>query len=147
MTVMRSRSMSGTLSAGPAKANSVAAAPFTKKEESFLLFQRLMKVISDLWPKKTAAHVAHFTGVSERSVRFWLALSTRMSVEHAAALLRTDEGYQILEAVMGDSQAEWWLDTKVAAELRASRKAMRAEARRTTRLKELRTQRELYEDQ
>jgi hypothetical protein len=47
---------------------------------------------------------------------------------------------------MGDCKQEWWLDTMTAAELRASRKALRVEQRRSIRLKEMRAQREMYED-
>ncbi len=133
--------------AKPKIANQAGVISFVRNETSFVVLQNFISAIKAAWPKKTAAHVAHFTGTTERTVQFWLAGSTRMSLDAVAALLRTDEGYQILEAVMGDCQAEWWLDTKVAAELRTSRKMMRAEQRRTARLKELRAQRELYEDQ
>lgn len=122
------------------------AAAFVKNEERFGIFLAVTNAINKLWPKKTTAHVSFLTGVSERSVQFWLAGETRMSLEHAAALMRTDEGYLILKAIMGDCKAEWWIDTMMAAELRESRKIQRAEARRMKRLKELRSQREFFED-
>lgn len=131
----------------PAKANRVAVAPFVKNEELFGVFEKIVNVLIAWWPKKTAACVAHVAHVSERAVQFWLARQTGLSLENVIALLRSDAGFEILEAIMGDSKSEWWLDTKVAAELRASRKLMRIEQRRTARLKELRAQRELLEDQ
>lgn len=121
-------------------------ANFTKSEDRFAVFGKIVSVIRRAWPKKTAAHVSFLTGVSERAVQFWLAGETRMTLEHVAALLKTDEGYAILTAIMGDCKAEWWLDTVTAAELRASRKALRAEQRRTAKLREIRAQREMYED-
>lgn len=83
----------------------------------------------------------------ERSVQFWLAGETRMSLEHVAALLKTDEGYAILKAIMGDATPPWGVDTMMAAELRDSRKIRRAEERRSARLRALRDQREMFEDQ
>lgn len=119
---------------------------FVKTEVRFAVFEKIVSVIKATWPRKTTAHVSYLTGVSERSVQFWLAGETRMTLEHVAALLKTDEGYAILNAIMGDCRAQWWLDTMTAAELRASRKALRIEQRRTDRLKEMRAQREMYED-
>jgi hypothetical protein len=121
-------------------------ARFAKSEERFAAFDKIVNVIKRAWPKKTAAHVSFLTGVSERAVQFWLAGETRMTLEHVAALLKTNEGFAILKAVMGDCKAEWWIDTMMAAELRESRTIRRAEARRTARLKALRDQREMFED-
>lgn len=120
---------------------------FVKSEARFVAFDKIINVIKRAWPKKTAAHVSFLTGVSERAVQFWLAGETRMTLEHVAALLKTEEGYAILTAIMGDCKAEWWLDTVTAAELRSSRKAMRAEQRRTEKLRAMRAQREMYENE
>lgn len=118
------------LPAGSNKANQAGVVSFPKKEKPFLLFQRLTSAITALWPKKTSAHVSHFTGTSERNVRFWLAGQTRMSLEAVAALLDTEDGYLILEAVMGDSKQEWWLTTKNAHELRITRRQIAAAQKR-----------------
>lgn len=119
----------------------------TQREERFTAFGEIIKIIKTAWPTKTAAQVSFLTGVSERAVKFWLAGETRMTLENVSALLKTDEGYAILKAIMGDAKPEWWIDTMMAAELRASRKIQRAEALRTERLKALRAQREMFEDQ
>lgn len=129
MTVMRGLPIRKASPSDSAKANHAGVIPFPKKETSFLLFQNLTSAIKALWPKKTTAHVAHFTRTSERNVRFWLAGETRMSVEAVAALLRTDEGYLILEAIMGDSKSEWWITTKNAHALRITRRQI-AEAQK-----------------
>lgn len=120
---------------------------FTKSEARLPLFEKIASAIRLVWPKKTAAHVSYLTGVSERAVKFWLAGETRMTVEHVTALLKTEEGFAILKAIMGEARPSWWIDTVTAAELRNSRKAIRAEQRRTERLKELRSQREMFEEQ
>lgn len=139
--------MSPVISINAKSSKSAGEASFAKSEERFGLFEKIVSVIRRAWPKKTAAHVSFLTGVSERAVQFWLAGETRMTLEHVAALLKTEEGYAILAAIMGSAKPEWWLDTMTAAELRASRKIQRAEQRRTARLRELRSQRELLEDQ
>lgn len=112
------------------KAKSGGEEPFVKNEEHFSVLEKIMGVISAYWPKKTPAHVSHFTGVSERAVQFWLAGTTGMSLEHAVALLKTDAGYEILEAVMGDSKVEWWVVTQSAQSVRKSRKAIKKEQER-----------------
>lgn len=132
---------------GSRKAKNEGEACFTKGEASFGLFAKIASTIKAAWPKKTAAHVSYLTGVSERAVQFWLAGETRMTVEHVTALLKTEEGFAILKAIMGEAKPAWWIDTVTAAELRNSRKAIRAEQRRTERLKELRSQREMFEEQ
>lgn len=98
----------------------------TKSAISFAAFEKLTKVLRAAWPKKTAACVAHLTGTNERTVQFWLAGSTRMSVDAVVALLRTEAGYDILNAVMGaDCKAEWWVVTQSAQDIRKSRKAVK----------------------
>ncbi|MCC8963729.1 hypothetical protein H8A95_15775 [Bradyrhizobium sp. Pear76] len=114
----------------PAKANSVAVAPFVKDEELFGVFDKIVSILRRWWPKKTAAHVAHIANVSERAVQFWLARETGLSLENVIALLRSDAGYDVLEAVMGDSDAEWWVTTRNAYELRVTRKQIEAAQRK-----------------
>ena len=138
--------MAGLSITGGKSANSRGEANFSKSEDRSVVFEKIVSIIRRAWPKKTAAHISFLTGVSERAVQFWLAGETRMTLDHVGALLKTEEGYAILCAIMGDCKAEWWLDTMMSAELRESRRAERAEARRTARLKALRAQREMYED-
>ncbi len=94
----------------------------TKNAISTVAFENCMKVLRAAWPKKTASYVAHLTGTNERAVQFWLAGNTRMSMDAVVALLRTDAGYDILESVMGDCKAEWWLVTQTAQDVRKMRK-------------------------
>lgn len=103
----------------------------TKSAISFAAFDKFLNVIKRAWPRKTEAHVAHLTGASERAVQYWLAGKTRMSIDAVVALLKTEAGYDILEAIMDDGcKAEWWLVTKVAQDVRRSRKAIRKEQER-----------------
>lgn len=107
----------------------------TKSAIGFPVLSQITNAIRAAWPRKTAAHVAHFTGMEERTVKFWLAGETRMSVESIGALLRTEEGYAILAAIMGDSTAKWWQATRAAQDLRVSRRALKAQEERVARLR------------
>lgn len=99
----------------------------------FTHLKRIALVLKAFWPGKTAAKVSYLAGVSERSVKFWLAGETRMSLENVIALLRTEAGYEILEAVLGkDCKVEWWLVTQSAQNIRKSRKAIKREQDRIT---------------
>jgi hypothetical protein len=120
-----------TLSTAASKnAKVTGVVSFTGTEERFVIFAKIISVIKAAWPKKTAANVAFLTGVSERAVQFWLAGETRMTLEHVAALLRTNEGYLILEAIMGDCKEEWWITTKNAQRLRLNRRQIAAAQKR-----------------
>src|SRR6185437_3124402 len=129
----------------PEKAKGPTVVPFPTKEELFPAFQSLINTIRALWPRKTTAHVAHFTGTSERAVRFWLAGETRMSLEHVIALLRTSEGYAILEAVMGDCRQEWWLTTRNAHELTRTRRQIADAQKRLDAIKAGQAQIDLFQ--
>lgn len=123
--------MSATSSARTAEpANRVSVVRFPHSESDFTIFRNISAVLKAFWPVKTAAKVAYLAGVSERSVKFWLAGETRMSLEHVVALLKTDAGFEILKAVLGDTKVEWWLVTQAAQDVRKSRKAIKKEQER-----------------
>ena len=68
-----------------------------------------------------------------------------MSMDAVVALLRTEAGYDLLEAVLGDDcKAEWWLVTRSAQDIRKSRKAIKREQ---ARIAATRAQLDLLEDQ
>lgn len=127
------------------QANQPVGEPFSRNEKDFGLLARLANAINAAWPKKTPSHVRHYTGKTERTVQFWLACSTHMSVVDAAALLRTDEGYEILVAIMGDCQAQWWLTTQNAHELRRTRREIAAAQKRIDAAKARQSQIDLFD--
>lgn len=108
------------------KANRPPEARFAGTKPRFIAFEKIINVLRTMWPKKTAANVAYLTGVSERAVQFWLAGETRMSLENVVALLKTEAGYEILEAILGDDcKAEWWIVTRTAWDVRKMRKEIK----------------------
>lgn len=114
-----------------AHANPGAVKDCTQSATDFTHLRRISLILKAFWPIKTASKVAYLTNVSERSVKFWLAGETRMSLENVIALLKTEAGFEILEAVLGkDCKAEWWLVTQSAQNIRRSRKAIKKEEER-----------------
>lgn len=71
-----------------------------------------MRVARSLWPTKTDAALSAKTGSSDRLCRYWLANKYNLSADDLAALLRTDEGFQILEAIIGEAKPVWWQSFK-----------------------------------
>lgn len=130
MTVMRELPMRGTSPSDSPKANQPGVVPFPRSEDRCTTFLAIVQVLKDFWPRKTASHVALLTGVSERAVKYWLAGVTRMSLEHVVAILRTEAGYDILEAVMGDCKVDWWLAAQAAQNIRRSKRAIKKEQER-----------------
>lgn len=128
-------------------ANQGGEARFVNAKGRSEFFGQVVEIIRRAWPRKTVANVAHITGVSERSVQFWLAGQTNMSIENVAALLRTDAGYDILIALMGDAEPAWWVLLKLAYKIRQSKRVIAAEKKRTEELRALQAQIDLFEQQ
>lgn len=81
-----------------------------------------MRTAQTLWPRKTAAELSVRTGIKQRACEYWMERKSGMSAESLARLLRTDDGFQILEAIIGDAKPVWWRAFK--------RQVRRAELRR-----------------
>lgn len=67
-----------------------------------------MAVARMVWPFKTAAELAARTSAELRTAERWLADERGISTDLVAALLRSEEGYAFLEAIMGDARPKWW---------------------------------------
>lgn len=120
---------------------------FESAKFASVFYGQVVDIIRRAWPRKTSSHIAYLTGVSERSVQFWLAGETRMSVENVAALLRTDAGFEILKAIMGEAKPKWWLNFQIVQSVRESKRAIAREMKRTEELRALQAQIELFEEQ
>lgn len=126
-------------------ANQAGETRFAETKHASDIYGQVAGIIRRVWPKKTAAHVSYLTGVSERSVQFWLAGETRMTLENVAALLKTDAGYDILAAIMGDAKPSWWVNAQLSQKLRQSKRAIALEMKRTEELRALQAQVNLFD--
>jgi hypothetical protein len=73
-----------------------------------------------LWPIKTASAVHHLTREPERSCYAWIEAKNDPPSRAFVRLLHTDQGWRVLEHVMGDSKQPWWTETVRARECSAA---------------------------
>lgn len=86
----------------------------------------VMRAARAVWPSKTDMALMAKTKRSDRTCRYWLENKYSLGADDLVLLLRTDEGIQFLESIMGDAKPLWWRDFK--------RSVKRAELRRQQRL-------------
>lgn len=96
----------------------VATAVATRKSEPVVRFggsttgyvwmADLVAAAKGLWPKKTNAELAVRTGFSDRACEAWLSMRTNMSADAVVALLRSDDGFVFLSALVGPAKPKWW---------------------------------------
>lgn len=89
-------------------ANRVHANNRGESRNDLRLVAVVMRAAQTLWPRKTAAELSVRTGIKQRACEYWMERKSGMSAESLALLLRTDEGFQILEAIIGDAKPVWW---------------------------------------
>jgi hypothetical protein len=90
----------------------------------------LMRTAHGLWPVKTAVHLARCGGVSVRVAEKWLTGAVKPGGASIVRLLRGEDGFFFLVAVMGDSEARWWRALRLRQELSETSRALRATERR-----------------
>ncbi len=106
-------------------ANSGPERSFQNTESSLPSNSLLMRVARSLWPLKTDLALAERTGASDRMCRYWLASKYSLSADDVCDLLRSDDGLQFLEAIMGDAKPIWWKRMKASANRAALRRAQK----------------------
>lgn len=89
-------------------AKSSTDSTFRQSGKTFPTNSIVMRVAQKLWPKKTDMVLADKTGASDRLCRYWLENKYNLGADHLAALLRSDEGFQVLDAIIGDARPVWW---------------------------------------
>lgn len=100
----------------------------------------MMAVAQAVWPAGTADNLAATAHVTPRAAEYWLQGKYNLSIEAARDLLRTEEGYHFLNAMMGDCEARWWQRVKLNASAAETRRALNEQAKKLERLKALRNQ-------
>lgn len=100
--------MSANVATAVGKSNLGPARAFTLTRKSLQTNSIVMRVARGLWPTKTAQELAYRTSTSERMARYWLSQRYDLSADDLTALLRSEEGFKILEAIMGQARPIWW---------------------------------------
>jgi hypothetical protein len=89
---------------------------------------RIAAMALKLWPRKPDMALAHLTGKSDRTARYWLKQKYGMPADAFIALLQTNDGLKFLEAGMGDKKPAWWQAFKTSARIEILREAQQRQA-------------------
>src|SRR4051812_9808590 len=72
----------------------------------------LMRKSRDVFPVKTAHHLADITGYSVRACERWLSDRVVIPSDALALLIQSEWGRDFLAAVMTDNTPRWWMQLK-----------------------------------
>ena len=72
----------------------------------------VMRKSRDLFPVKTAHHLADITGYSVRACERWLSERVVIPGDALALLIQSEWGRDFLSAVMTDNTPRWWMQLK-----------------------------------
>jgi hypothetical protein len=106
-----------------AVATQMTAKRFGKREVLCGHWDRLADAVRKLFSTKPAPNMAAVTGLSVRACEYFLSRKTGLSSDAVVALLHTEGGLVVLEALMGPARPTWWKAFKRAA----AREQMKAE--------------------
>lgn len=93
-----------------------------------------MRVAHGLWPRKTKLYLADRACVSPRSVERWQQGRDSLSAPALANLIRSEEGWQFLSAVMEGEKPQWW---RLVCQLMGAAEAQRMQIAARRRLRRL----------
>lgn len=94
------------------RANYVAADHCGNRRRALRLNSSVMQKSRDVFPIKTAHHLADITGYSLRTCEYWLSEKAVLPADALSALLHSDWGRDFLVTVMMDNTPRWWLQLK-----------------------------------
>lgn len=92
----------------------------------------LMRKSRDVFPVKTAHHLADITGYSVRACERWLSERVVIPGDALGSLIQSEWGRDFLAAVMTDNTPRWWLKLKAwieAVDLAAAERKQRRKLR------------------
>lgn len=93
-------------------ANRDADAVFGRSDTGVRPLASVMQKLRDLYPLKTAANIAVRARVSVRAAESWLGDDRDMGTDAFIALLCSDDGFAVLEAIMSAmpkrERPRWW---------------------------------------
>lgn len=96
--------MSGTIEAFANRAPSKTVTSLTQVgQTNFSLINKFKEMYA-----KPAAVMADWLGVSERTAKRKLGCERELSAEEIGRLIRSEQGFHFVTAVMGDARPEWW---------------------------------------
>lgn len=94
------------------RANYVTADHCGNRRRALRLNSSVMQKSRDVFPVKTAHHLADVTGYSLRTAEYWLSEKVVIPSDALAALIQSEWGREFLAAVMIENTSRWWLTLK-----------------------------------
>ncbi len=85
----------------------------------------LPALAKSLWPAKPAATLHFLTEAPERTCYEWVRGKVDPPSRVVIKLLRSDQGWRVLEYIMRDNSQRWWLETVRARECSQAYEARR----------------------
>lgn len=98
------------------------------------LSQAIARVARSIWPTKTDIELRIRTGTSDRRCRDLLAGRSGMSLDAVANLLRSEEGFEFLLALLGDASPDWRRKLEVHIDISLTRFAIEQQRNRIAEL-------------
>lgn len=121
--------MNATSAITPNRANFVTADHCGNRRRALRLNSAVMQKSRDVFPLKTAHHLADITGYSLRTVEYWLSEKAVLPADALAALIQSEWGRDYLAAVMAETTPKWWLRVKALLKRISFDAAQAAQAR------------------
>jgi hypothetical protein len=81
---------------------------FGKRRNTIRCVDAVCNLARRLWPSKTAANLAGRSGISKRAAELWLEGRTEPGADALVSLLRSDAGFDLMQAIMEGSGTRWW---------------------------------------
>lgn len=69
--------------------------------------RRVINAIKEMY-ENPAVLFGRWLGVTDKSAKRKLGLERSLSSEELGKLIRSERGFEVLEAIMGDAKPEWW---------------------------------------
>lgn len=128
--------MGAASTSGIADANRSTDAAFGRIDTAVRPIASVMQKLRALYPLKTAANIAARAGVSVRAAESWLSDDRDMGTDAFVALICSEDGFAVLEAIMtampARTRPRWWARQVNVARLAAIERAQ-ADAEREIR--------------
>ena len=104
---------------------------------------KIADILTTVWRNSTIKTIARLTAAGESTVKAWLAAKSGMNVDHLYGLLDTPQGFEVLNAVMGDCKQRWWIVICLAQQTDQQKRDIKRAERQLEQLRDMRAQLEM----
>lgn len=99
--------MSGTYDAAAKRSNSASPHAGENFPQSGETNRRIVNAIKQMYDSPAVA-LGRWLGISDKATKRKLVGERSLSLEEVGSLLRSERGYEILTAIIGEARPEWW---------------------------------------